>query len=101
MGAGHAEMDALDQFVTACGNADLDPVAEYKKRKAKLTVQCEAKDVCVRCSTVLKALGFKPKNSKTQWGDSTMDMTEWGVTAAVKKFLAETAPGAYEAAKKF
>jgi hypothetical protein len=99
--AGHAEMDAINQFIIACINEKLDPVEEYKDRKAKLRVKCEAKPVCVRCSCVLKALGFEPKNGNTEWGSETMGSTEWEVTQAVKDFLAETAPGAYEKAKKY
>jgi hypothetical protein len=99
--AGHAEMDAIDQFITACINKELDPVKEYKERKGKLFVKCEAKPVCVRCSCVLKALGFEPKNGNTEWGSETMGSTEWEVTQAVKNFLADAAPGAYENAKKY
>lgn len=98
---GHAEMDAIDQFITACSNKDLDPVEEYNARKKKLLVQCEDKPVCVRCSCVLKALGFKPKNKNTEWGDETMDMTEWGVTGQVKDFLEAIAPGTLKQAKSY
>jgi hypothetical protein len=99
--AGHAEMDAINQFIIACINKELDPVKEYENRKESLSVKCEAKPVCVRCSCVLKALGFEPKNGNTEWGSETMGSTEWEVTQAVKDFLAITAPGAYEKAKKY
>jgi len=101
MYAGHAEMDAIDQFIIACVNKQLDPVDEFNERKGNLVVQCEAKPVCVRCSCVLKALGFKPKNSKTKWGKSTMDMTEWCATSAVQKFIEAIAPGTYKEAKSY
>jgi hypothetical protein len=84
-GNGHAEMDALNNFIVAYGGVD-GAVDKFSRIKVK-RVECESRDVCKRCSRVLKALGFEPKDDNTSWGTDSMGATEWGCSLKVRDFL--------------
>lgn len=86
-GHGHAEMDALHDFVEAMGGVE-EAVAALGRYKS-LKVRCESRPVCSQCGAVLQALGFELYSEETEWGDKTMGSTEWAVSMNVKALLAE------------
>jgi len=83
---GHAEMDALHRYIDAQGGVD-KAVAHFKRARG-LVVECTEKSVCVRCTLVLKTLGFECSED-TVWGVDPMGSTEWGASMNVKAFLKE------------
>jgi len=85
-GHGHAEMDALHEYIDAQGGVD-NAVAHFKRARG-LVVECTEKPVCVRCTQVLKTLGFACSED-TKWGSDSMGSTEWGASMNVKAFLAK------------
>jgi len=85
-GHGHAEMDALHEYIGAQGGVD-NAVAHFKRARG-LVVECTKKPVCVRCTLVLKTLGFECSED-TVWGVDPMGSTEWGASMNVKAFLQE------------
>ena len=71
-GAGHGEMNGLNQALIANGG-DLDALMALPGK----TVACEDKPVCFRCSIVLGLTGFEPSTSATQKTPSGMGSTQW------------------------
>jgi len=83
---GHAEMDALHRYIDAQGGVDA-AVIHFKRARGRV-VECTGKPVCVRCTQVLKELGFECSED-TVWGMNPMGSTEWGASMNVKAFLKE------------
>jgi hypothetical protein len=91
---GHAEMDALHNFimdnpgnrssvsqsVTYCANLLGNP-------NTPKSVSCPSRPCCLKCTRVLKALGFQ-RAAKTSWSDTSMGSTEWGASLIVRQLLA-------------
>jgi hypothetical protein len=89
-GNGHAEMDALHNFIAK------DP---WKQRSIPLstnflvnqlsdtniikTVSCPSRPCCLKCTEVLRQLRFELA-SGTEWSNTPMGSTEWGVSRWVQ-----------------
>jgi hypothetical protein len=82
-GHGHAEMDALHQFVERYGADAPDVLVGLT---TPVSVTCPSRPVCVKCSRVLQELGFV-LGPGTVWGTATMGSTEWGCSLKVRDFL--------------
>lgn len=80
-GHGHAEMDALHNFITL-NDRSLDILQSARNK----TVSCPSRPCCRKCSAVLKKLGFKTV-SGSSFSDTPMGSTEWGVSLEVRKLL--------------
>lgn len=78
-------MDALHDFVAECDSVE-DAVAKFDKGRYK-QVECPGKEVCAKCSAVLKALGFSPSDTNTVWGSKNMGSGPWGASQKVQAFL--------------
>ena len=92
-GNGHAEMDALHNFIMSdpggTGNVKLSIAACAKILKEASTpkaVYCPSRPCCLKCTTVLKGLKFKLA-SGTKWSEDSMGSTEWGVSMNVRTLL--------------
>jgi len=85
-GHGPGEMGALHEYIDGQGGAD-SAVAHFRRARG-LLVECTEKPVCVRCTLVLKTLGFACSDG-TKWGSDSMGSTEWGASMNVKAFLKE------------
>lgn len=83
-GHGHAEMDALHQYVDSFDSVQ-SAVTAFKRLRVK-NVECTEKEVCKRCTFVLQTLGFSACE-ETEWGEKSMGSTEWGVSMKVRDFL--------------
>jgi hypothetical protein len=82
-GKGHAEMDALDKFISHM-NSQKTGLADYTLR-----IRCEDKPCCVQCSAIMGALNIKPfsvlgtkKTHEVMKAGGT-----WGVSNNTKDFL--------------
>jgi hypothetical protein len=85
---GHAEMDALHQYLD--GFDDLSKAVNDFDSLSNIGVYCPSRPVCLQCGAVLKELGFEPRSngaSKTIWGNKCMGSTEWGCSLKVREFL--------------
>lgn len=92
-GNGHAEMDALHNFImenpgnrgTIKGSiaycADLLSHEDTPK-----SVSCPSRPCCKKCSKVLKELGFV-RAAGTKWSSTPMGSTEWGASLSVRALL--------------
>ena len=78
---GHAEMDALHQFIEAEGGAA--NAAVMLSGPFRKLVLCPSRAVCLKCTAVLQQLDFKLEGD-TEWGDRTAGKTEWGVSLQVQ-----------------
>jgi ribosomal protein S18 acetylase RimI-like enzyme len=100
---GHAEMQALDSFLTGIREGmksdskyDTMPNKDFAKAvfanakvaidKGPNVVVCQAKAVCLPCSTVLQSLGFTA-GTNTVFGTAKSPAVDWGVSALVKEFM--------------
>lgn len=83
-GHGHAEMDALHNYIEAMGGVDA-AIRSFDRARTR-TVECEEKPVCKRCTTVLETLKFKC-SSNTVFSEESMGSTQWGASMNVKAFL--------------
>ena len=50
-------------------------------------VSCPSRPCCLKCSAVLRALGFSTAKSSS-WSDKSMGSTEWGASMNVQALLA-------------
>ena len=75
-GCGHAEMDALAQYV-ATGNNTFE----------NMVLSCTTKPCCVRCSAVLGLLGIEACDRTLKYS-KPMGSTEWGISDSVAKAVA-------------
>jgi hypothetical protein len=83
----HAEMDALNQMLTAYqGTGTLE---EFISDTTK-TVSCTSKPCCFRCSVVLGLFKFRPAADTTKKIKKGMGLTEWFLPEGVKTALNET-----------
>ena len=88
-GAGHAEMDALHNFVETCGESKEEAFAEAKRILTSgltLKVSCTAKEVCGSCTMVLQALQFE-EGANTQYSNEKSGGVSWGSSKLVQEFL--------------
>jgi hypothetical protein len=82
---GHAEMNALDAIFKLHG---------YDQGKCAtildsgITVKCEAKPCCVRCSVVLGGIGAGAETDNTKKINKTMGQTQWVVSQKLAEILA-------------
>jgi len=89
---GHAEMDALNDYLIGHGvplwptKEDEDELQSAKADLAGATMSCPGKPICGRCSFVLKALGIQAATG-SEFGTKSMGSTQWGVSNCVKMFL--------------
>jgi hypothetical protein len=91
---GHAEMDALHNFimdnpgnrssvpqsVAYCANLLANP-------NTPKSVSCPSRPCCLKCTRVLRGLGFQLA-AMTSWSDTSMGSTEWGASLIVRKLMA-------------
>ncbi len=84
-GHGHAEMDALHNFIEDQGGVE-DAIVAFNATSSR-KVECLAKPVCKRCRTILEGLEFTLSGT-TKWGTKSMGSTQWGASMNVKAFLA-------------
>ena len=76
-GSGHAEMNALDEFIrTICGSKSAT-LSTYCAAGA-LFIECTTKPCCCRCSAILGALSVRPSSSDTKKTKAPMGSTQWG-----------------------
>ena len=78
-GHGHAEMDALYQFVK-------DKTVPHAN--VSLELSCTAKPCCVRCSAVLGLLNVSTANDNTHKSPKAMGSTQWGIPDEVAEYVA-------------
>lgn len=89
---GHAEMHALHCFILANpGNRDtakqsIAYCAVLLGTDAPKYVFCPSRPCCRKCTQVLKGLGFK-LGAGSEWSDTPMGSTEWGVSLNVRALL--------------
>jgi hypothetical protein len=98
-GKGHAEMQALDEFIQSIRiqtenhpkSEDFENAAAQNATDtltgATKTVSCPAVPVCVACATILQALGFVVAADGTAYSAEASGGVEWGVSAVVRSFL--------------
>jgi hypothetical protein len=98
-GKGHAEMQALDEFVQSvrlqtenhAKSEDFENAAAREVTAmltgATKTVSCPAVPVCVACATILQALGFATAADGTVYSTTASGGVGWGVSAVVQSFL--------------
>jgi hypothetical protein len=84
-GAGHSEVQAVDEFVRTKCNYDVAVYSTYQV--AGIRVQCEQKSVCVRCAVFLGLLGIQNLSAATTKSPTTMDMTEWTLPPNLRDFF--------------
>ncbi len=84
-GHGHAEMDALVQFIEDVG--DIDGCVTLLRRARNKTVTCEDKSVCRGCASVLGALGFKASSAETTKYGKFMGKTQWAPVPQIRALL--------------
>jgi len=80
-GAGHAEMNALNDALETLGSLGAIRAARSK------TVACTAKPCCYRCSIVLGLLGFRAHSQHTKKTRSGMGSTQWVLPQPLKGAL--------------
>lgn len=89
---GHAEMDALHEFILKFGGEDVRAAtaiaraARAMKQTGIKLVYCPSRDCCLKCSYILKALGFQAGRS-SNFSGTRMGSTEWGASNYVRDFL--------------
>ncbi|MDP3082552.1 MAG: hypothetical protein Q8N44_02505 [Rubrivivax sp.] len=93
-GAVHAEMMALDAVIRSV--RDLHPGWSTSQcvvgaqalitGAGSRTVHCPARPVCLKCSAVLKALGFAT-GSQTTWGSEAPPAADWALGDDVRALL--------------
>lgn len=76
-GTGHAEMNALHQFINDICSNNVDILELFVENKG-LRIDCSAKPCCRRCSSVLGALKVIPWDNETTKTTKTMGSTQWG-----------------------
>ncbi|MCW7538091.1 hypothetical protein OOT46_09545 [Aquabacterium sp. A7-Y] len=94
-GHGHAEMDALHNFIEA-QESEVNTTTKLCILAAKQILEttpikvvlCPSRPVCLKCSSILRQLGFA-LGPKTDWGTKTAGKTEWGVSQNVAALLKE------------
>ena len=73
-GAGHAEMNALEEFLkNACGYN-----AVTFGNSFPISIFCEEKPCCYYCSAMMGLLGIVPRTSQTRKNKKRMGKTQWG-----------------------
>jgi hypothetical protein len=90
---GHAEMDALHNFIMEDpGNKKSVPgsikycAALLLAKSTPKAVSCPSRACCLKCSAVLKALGFKA-SKQSSFSETSMGSTEWGASLNVQTLL--------------
>jgi hypothetical protein len=92
-GNGHAEMDALHNFIME-DPGNLGSVKASIAHCATLlrhpgtpkSVSCPSRPCCKKCSKVLKSLGFVLA-AGSHWSSTSMGSTEWGASQNVRQLL--------------
>ena len=83
---GHAEMTALDELISTSGATVKLAIAGAKAKLDKAstkTVYCPSKKCCIKCSYVLKKMGFTP-GADSGWSEEKMEPVAWGVSNNVQ-----------------
>ena len=94
---GHAEMDALHNFIfddpwskNNVPDAKKALVAKLMDNGVPKVVYCPSRPCCKKCSAVLSTLGFGVGPNSSFSSDYNADkMTEWGVSMRVGEVLAD------------
>ena len=102
---GHAEMDALHKFILSNpgDRSTFKQAIAYcavllKNPETPKSVSCPSRPCCIKCTYVLRTLGFSLA-AKTEWSETKMEPTEWGVSMYVRDLLAACGID-YEAVKR-
>lgn len=105
-GKGHAEMQALDEFIQTVRletefvpkwedfeNAVTAAGVQILNAANAKTVSCPLVPVCVACTTILQALGFQVAGDGTAFSAAPSGGVAWGVSGTVKSFLERAGHG--------
>ncbi len=86
-GDGHAEVQAVSEFVRQKCSYRLDLYAEYQA--AGIGMKCQEKAVCRKCATFLGLMGIDHYDEHTTKCRDGMDMTQWEMPHDLRKFFLE------------